>query len=180
MKHLILSAIFIFSASVLMAFTPKIHFYGYIVEGDFETIFNKNKQDTPSLDEVWVEVTSEGEIVKTMQNRTTGFFSLILECGKKYQVSFRCHGYISKTFEIDGTKVPEKDFSEAFKLFTDITLFPVGGIEDTTLLTKAPVARCQFDTKRNNMTWDMDYAKIAFDHFLRVTGAERNFATIEE
>jgi hypothetical protein len=165
---------------MLLAFTPKIHFYGYVIEGDFETMFVKNKVEMLSLNEVWVEVISEGEIVKTFQNRNTGFFSLILECGKKYEVSFRRFGYISKTIEIDGSNVPQKEYSAAFKLFTDITLFPAAQVADVYKLTMAPVARCKFNTRRNNMSWDMDYAKIAFDHFLWVTGVRRNFAAIKE
>lgn len=176
MKHLVLSTLLICASTLLMAFTPKIHFYGYVMEGDLETIFQKNKAQDQTLNEVWVEVTCDGEVLRTMQNRQTGFFSLILEVGKRYEVSFRRHGFITKTFEIDGSEVPQKDFSEAFKLFTDITLFKDLPMEDVKTLSSAPVARCKFNDKRNNMSWDMDYAKIAFDHFLRVTGVDKGYA----
>ena len=161
--------------SSMLAVSPKILFYGYVVEGDISTMFNKSIE-SPALDGVMVTVLDGENEMRAVPNRTTGFFNLILDPGKKYTVKFEKEGYIPKLFQIDGSDIPEQDFEEGFKMFTDVTLFPDMDVPNVETLSKSPVAKCEFDNKQQKLIWDMDYAKIAFDHFLRVTGAEREFA----
>lgn len=158
----------------LFAVSPKILFYGYVVEGDINTMYSKSQTPT-MLSEVRVTVFDGKEEIKVMKNRKTGFYSLILQPGKDYKVKFEKEGFITKIFQIDGSDIPNGDFDEAFKMFTDVTLFPKMNAIDEHTLSSAPVARCKFHDDTKKLVWDMQYARIAFDHFLRVAGVKDNF-----
>jgi hypothetical protein len=175
MKRTLLSLILLAVTCSIYAVSPKILFYGYVVEGNIETMFDKG--DSPErLDNVSVSVFHGKEEIKAIQNRKTGFYSLILETGKTYIVKFEKEGFISKIFQIDGSNIPQGEFEEAFKMFTDVTLFPKMNAVDEHTLSSAPVAKCKFNNDAQKLVWDMQYARIAFDHFLRVFAVKDNFS----
>lgn len=157
--------------------TQKVLFYGYIEEGNVNTMFEKSKERPPSVDGVTVTISANGEEISSFTNRKSGFYSIILEAGKNYNVCFSKESFIPKNFTIDTSTIPDKEFDSSFKLVTDIALFPMMDVEEINTLCAAPVAKCNYDSEKNKIVWDMDYAKIAFDHFLRITGAENNYTS---
>jgi len=174
MKRTLLTFMLLAMVSSIYALTPKILFYGYVEEGNIERMFAKN-ETPPKLNNVQVTVTQGNEEIKVVKNRKTGFYSVILETGISYQVKFEKEGFITKIFEIDGSTIPDGDFEESFKMFTDITLFPRTNAEEEHTLWSSPVAKCSFQYETKRLVWDMRYARIAFDHFLRVAGVKDNF-----
>jgi len=177
MKKLVLFALLIFSVSIVYSQTQKVLFYGYIEEGNVNTMFEKSKERPPSVDGVLVTISSNGEEISSFTNRKSGFYSIVLEAGKNYNVSFAKESFITKNFTIDASGIPDKEFESSFKLVTDIAMFPMMDVEEINTLSAAPVAKCKYSADKNKMVWDMDYAKIAFDHFLRITGAEENYTS---
>ena len=173
MKRILLTFTLLAIVSSIYAMTPKILFYGYVEEGNIEKMFDKNEA-SPKLDNVQVTVTQGNEKIKVVENRKTGFYSVILETGLSYQVKFEKEGFITKIFEIDGSAITGGDFDKSFKMFTDITLFPRTNAEEEHTLWSAPVAKCSFQCETKSLVWDMRYARIAFDHFLRVAGVKDN------
>jgi hypothetical protein len=177
MKKIIFTLAVLLTVTAAQAIQPKVLFYGYVIEGDVDAIFERTEKASNSLDAVVIDLLDEEGVLKTWTNRKTGFYSVVLDPGKKYTVRFARPGYITKSFEIDTRDVPSKDYEEAFKMFTDVTLFPSRNFPDEHTLSTAPVAKCKFDAHRERLMWDMDYAKIAFDHFLRITGKANEMAT---
>ncbi len=176
MKQLLLIIAVAFSALAMHAMPSKILVYGYIEEGDLETLL-KNKRTFPiRMDDVTITIHSEGEVVLEKVNRKSGFYSFVLDPGKKYTVAFSAEGYFTKCIDFDVSKAPLTEQETSFKMFTDILLFKEIPLEDSTSITQAAMARCEFDHEKQRMVWDMDYAKIAFDHFMRITAYDPGYS----
>ena len=177
MKRILLTLAIMASISSTYAITPKILFYGYVEQGNIETLIAKN-ETSPRLSQVEVTVNHGNEEVRAVKNRKTGFYSLILDVGKTYQVKFEKEGFITKIFEIDGSNIPEGNYDEAFKMFTDIKLFPITNAEDEQTLWSRPVAKCSFQAKTKSLVWDKEYAQVAFDNSLQIA-AIKNDLTVK-
>lgn len=164
-------------ATAMHAMPSKILVYGYIEEGNLETLLGNKRSFPTRLADVHIVIRSEGEIIEKKVNRASGFYSFVLSPGKRYSVSFEAEGFFSKCVDFNAIDAPLEEQETSFKMFTDIMLFERIPIEDDSTFTKAPMAKCEFDQEKNRMVWDMDYAKIAFDHFMRITGFENDFIT---
>lgn len=172
MRSLFLSLVLCFSITS-WANTPKLLFYGYVVEGSFEVpdaTKNKKENMTPTLSDVCVQVYVGDSIYKEVHNRNTGFYAIVLECGRDYEVAFTKMGYVSKRFKLCPTQIPASGIKKSFKLFTDVTLFQNDETINLDQYSSVPVAICSFNPSKKRMVWDMDYAQQAMDEFLKLKG----------
>ncbi|MFT4679252.1 MAG: hypothetical protein ACI84C_002056 [Flavobacteriales bacterium] len=177
MKQLLLFTAIVFLATAMHAMPSKILVYGYVEEGNLDALFGNKRSFPTRLDDVHITISCDGEILNEKVNRTSGFYSFVLTPGKKYSVSFSAEGFFPKCVDFNTIEAPLGEQESSFKMFTDIMLFERIPIEDDSIFTKAAMAKCEFDPTKNRMVWDMNYAKIAFDHFMRITGYEKDFIT---
>lgn len=161
---------------ILMAITglmnaaelPKVLLYGNVIDIEIVDIIVPKQEEAPDkfVDQVTVTAICKGDTISSKVNRATGFYSLVLESGKKYNVSFKKDGYITKNFVIDATDVEYTDKKKSFKMFTDVTLFQTPDKGDFKSFEDRPMAKCTYVSEKERMEWDMDFAKLAFDHFM--------------
>lgn len=153
----------------------RVLLYGYVVEGDYATALDEKKptDKTLPLTDVDVVILVNGEQMKAVVNRQTGFYSLVLPAGVDYRIRFSKAGYLPKNFDIRASEIPEKEFDEAFKLFTDVTLFPETDTATADLVKNIVTARCHFDVKRERLSWDLAHAVDSFERFMSLADPER-------
>lgn len=147
---------------------PKVLLYGNVIDSEIVDIIVPKTEEAPDeyVDQVIVTAVCKGDTISSKVNRATGFYSLVLESGKKYSVSFKKEGYITKNFVIDATEVTYTDKKKSFKMFTDVTLFQVPDKGDFKSFEERPMAKCTYVSDKERMEWDMEFAKLAFDHFM--------------
>lgn len=181
MKKLNLSLFFLFVATWCLAGNAKVLIYGYVIEGNVDQILKSEKKaGTVNLEDVKILLFENGELIKEMNNRKTGFYSFILTAGSTYEITFERQGYISKKVQIQTKNLPDKDYDEAFKMITDISLFPEMEGKDLTSFSKQVVAKCVYNAEKDRMMWDMAYAREAFGKFLELSGALKREAMLKE
>ncbi|MFT4779544.1 MAG: hypothetical protein ACI80P_001791 [Flavobacteriales bacterium] len=157
---------------VLMSFgaladLPKVLLYGNVIDSQIQEVISpQENKPTTFVDHVMVTVICAKDTISMKPNRNTGFYSVVLESGKKYSVTFSKEGYISKSFTIDASNVDAIENKKSFKMFTDVSLFQLPKESDFSSCEKRPMAKCVYVPAKERMEWDMDYAKLAFDHFL--------------
>ncbi|MEO0403611.1 MAG: hypothetical protein AAF193_01945 [Bacteroidota bacterium] len=175
MKKFTLSLLLIFVWACSWAAQGKVLFYGYVTEGDLqEVVAPSKKAETKTLNEVTLNLFEDGELTKTLNNRNSGFYAFILKAGKDYEVEFVKKGFITKKVSIKAAEIPNKEYDEAFKMFTDITLFPEMEGKDFTDYSKRIIARCMYNSEKDRMSWDMEYAQGVWGIFLDMTGVLTN------
>ncbi|MGB0424988.1 MAG: hypothetical protein ACPGED_11705 [Flavobacteriales bacterium] len=181
MKKLNLSLFFILLAAWCFAGNAKVLIYGYVTEGNVNQIIKTDKKaETVNLEGVKIFLYQNGELVKEMNNRNTGFYSLILPTGSTYEIMFERKGYISKKVQILTEDVPDKQYDEAFKMITDISLFPEMEGKDLSDFSQQVVAKCKYNLGKDRMSWDMVYAREAFGKFLDLSGVLKEEAMLTE
>lgn len=162
----------LFLTSVLISFStlaelPKVLLYGNVIDSQIDEVISpREKSETKFVDNVTITVTCADDTLSVKPNRNTGFYSIVLESGKKYNVTFSKEGYISKNFTVDATEVNGVEKRKSFKMFTDVTLFQVPEQGDFSSVANRTMAKCVYVSQKERMEWDMDFAKLAFDHFL--------------
>lgn len=175
MKSGLLSVLFCCILSALFAGEGKVLLYGYVVEGDVESAMEKDRRNAVpiAVSDVTVQVFSGDTLVLEQINRQSGFYSLVLPTGIDFQISFKKEGFISKNFQVLGSSVPEGEYEEAFKLFTDVSMFPESGKATEMTCGKLVSAQCLFDSRKKRMSWDIDHAIQAFEQFMSVAAPHR-------
>lgn len=160
----------------------KVLLYGYVTQGNLENVTAPKKKGVVEehLNDVTIILYEDGKEIKTMKNRQTGFYSVVLESGKNYQLAFQRDGFISKRVSVEASEIPEKNYDEAFKMFTDITLFPEMEGKDFSKYSKRIIAKCVYNKSKDRMAWDMDYAREVWGLFLEMSGAISGQALLEE
>ena len=143
---------------------PQVLFYGYIEEGFFDSNAPKNGE-APRIDNAKVTVSSDGEVVKSINARNTGFYAVLLNSGQKYTVTFEANGHFSRSFELDCSNVEITDDEGAVRCLADVALFNKITSTDVEALLKMPSGRCKYDPATNHMMWDTDFAKTQKDKF---------------
>lgn len=180
MKALTLSIVLALVATFSQASLPKVLFYGNVVDGKVtDLIAPEDKVEENYIDGVTITVSCEGEVIREYNNRSTGFFSVILEGGKNYMVTFSKEGYISKRFQLNSEEVVPID-KKSFKMYTDVTLFTKPREGDFSAYEKQPAAKCKYNDKKQRMEWDMDYARMAFNHFVNTVKSLESTAALRE
>lgn len=150
-----------------LADLPKVLLYGNVIDSQVDDVITpREKSETKFVDHVTITVTCADDTLSVKPNRNTGFYSIVLESGKKYNVTFSKEGYISKNFTVDATEVNVLENKKSFKMFTDVTLFQVPGQGDFSSVANRPMAKCIYVSDKERMEWDMGFARLAFDHFL--------------
>ncbi|MCB0761569.1 MAG: hypothetical protein KDC12_08610 [Flavobacteriales bacterium] len=172
MNRLLLFILFILTVSVGYAIPSKILIYGYVELGNVDQLISNSRTSPERLNEVDITVMCGDEVLEEKTNRSSGFYSLVLEPGKVYTLRFSKENYFQKLIQIDATEVPSEDQAASFKLFTDVMLFEETRVEDASSFTLSPMAKCSYNSEKGRLEWDIDHAKIAFDNFLMVTGYE--------
>ena len=181
MKKLNLSLFFILLTALCFAGNAKVLIYGYVIEGNVNQILKTDKKiESVNLEDVKIYLFKNGELIKEMNNRKTGFYSLILPVGAAYEIMFERKGYISKKVQILTEEVPDKDYNEAFKMVTDISLFPEMDGKDLNNFSQQVIAKCNYNSSKDRMDWDMAYAREAFGKFLELLGAMNQEAMLIE
>ena len=174
MKRLTLTLAIILASIGAQATEAKILLYGYVIEGNVDELFaQKQKNQAPTfMNDVRIQVYENDSLIRDFTNRNSGFYALVLMAGKDYEVAFSHEGHISKRVFIEGSNIPDKEYDQAFKMFTDITLFPKIENVDTQEYGSRVIARCVFNDSKERMMWDMPFAQHAFDDFLKIAGVE--------
>ena len=172
MKRLTLTLAIILAGIGAQATEAKILLYGYVIEGNVDELFaQKQKKQAPTfMKDVRIQVFENDSVVRDFTNRNSGFYALVLEAGKDYEVSFSHSGHIEKRVFIEGAQIPDKEYEQAFKMFTDITLFPKIENVNTDEYGSKVIARCVFNEGKERMMWDMPYAQNAFNEFIEMAG----------
>ena len=171
MKKFTLSLLLILVWALSWAAEGKVLFYGYVTEGDLQQVIAPSKKaETKTLNEVTLNLYEDGELTKSLNNRKSGFYAFILKAGKDYQIEFVKEGFIPKKVSIKASEIPDKNYDEAFKMFTDITLFPEMEGKDFTDYSKRIIAMCKYNKEKDRMAWDMEYAQGVWGIFLDLTG----------
>ena len=160
----------------------KVLLYGYVNQGNLEQGVTPQKKCTveEKLNEVTIILYEDGKEIKTMKNRETGFYSVLLRAGKNYKIAFHRDGFISKNISVETASIPEKNYAEAFKIFTDITLFAEMDGKDFTKYSNKIIAKCVYNQSKNRMAWDMDYAREVWGVFLDMIGTMQHQALLEK
>ncbi|WP_306644114.1 hypothetical protein [Sanyastnella coralliicola] len=180
MKKLTLSILLALIVSVASATLPKVLFYGNVIAGDIgDIVAPTEKVDETFMNGVMVTIECEGEVIREYANRSTGFYSVILDSGKKYMVTFSKDGFISKRFEINTEAVVPLE-KKSFKMYTDVTLFEKPDKGDFSAYEKQPVAKCKYNNTKQRLDWDMDYARMAFNHFVKTAKNVEATASVAE
>lgn len=183
MKYLLLVFTSIGMLSTALAQSPTILFYGNVITSKVEEVLqdeDKKKNKDQTLGEVDILIFKNDSLTSSIKNRSTGFYSIMLEAENNYQIVFSKDGYISKKFEFNTTNVQVASDVKSLKLLTDVTLFEKPENADFTAFSKRPVARCVFNQERGRMEWDMDYARQAFDQFLRLAKEDAAMSASKE
>lgn len=181
MKTLIFSIGILITTLANASDLPKVLLYGSVSEGNTEDVLSPGSPESATfVKDVMITVTCGEEIVSEYSNRQTGFYSVILESGKKYKVSFHKDGFITKNFEIDAESVLPSDNKKSFKMYTDVTLFSKPEKGDFSSYDRLPVAKCNFNPEKDRMEWNMEYARMAFNHFVDEVKQQHKTAAITE
>lgn len=183
MKYLLLVFASFSIFSTTLAQSPTVLFYGNVITSKVEDVLSeedKKKSKDQTLGEVEIQVFKNDTLTTNIYNRSTGFYSVMLEPENRYQVVFSKDGFISKKFEFNTTNIQVGSDVKSLKLLTDVTLFEKPENADFTAFSKRPVARCTFNQERGRMEWDMDYARQAFDQFLRLAREDAAMSASKE
>ncbi len=169
MQTTILFTLLFLSAALNAADLPKVLLYGNVIHGEVEHVLqpeNRNQQDQMVTD-VMISVHNEdGEVILEYSNRPTGFYSIILDGGQNYTVTFSKDGFIQKKLEVRTDNFMPLEKRKSFKMATDITLFKRPEKGNFSPFERQPVARCTYDEERERLEWDMNYARTAFNQFV--------------
>ena len=182
MKALVLSFTLMFLASTAWCGNAKILLYGYVTQGNLEHVVAPKKKGIVEeyLNDVTITLYEDGKKIKTIKNRQTGFYSVILKSGKNYQLAFQRDGFICKRISVEAAEIPKKNYKEAFKMFTDIAHFPEIEGKDFTKYSKSVIAKCVYNKSKDRMAWDMNYAREVWGLFLEMSGVMKSQALLEE
>lgn len=178
---LVLTSCSIISSNI--AQMPTVLFYGTVTSNKVEEVLQEEeikKRKDHELGGVEILIYRNDTLASTIQNRSTGFFSVMLEPNNRYHIVFSKEGYISKKFEFRTENIQVESDVKSLKLLTDVTLFETPANADFTAFSKRPVARCSFNAERGRMEWDMNYARLAFDQFIRLAKEDAAMSTAKE
>ena len=181
MKTILSTLLLALAFSVQASDLPKVLLYGSVTEGAPEAVLSPSDTSVNTfVKEVLITVTCEDEVISQYTNRSTGFYSVILESGRNYTVSFSKDGFISKSFEIKTDEVVPLEKKKSFKMYTDVTLFTKPNKGDFSSYEKLPVAKCNYNDEKERMEWDMEYARMAFNHFVNEVKSMNSTASVSE
>lgn len=182
MKKGILTLALLLSVCSLWAEGTRVLLYGYVVEGDFSSVLDDkpSKEDPAPIESVSIHIVVGDSTIKTVSNRTTGFYSVILPAGADYKIKFSKGGFLPKTFAINAAELPAQANKEAYKLFTDVTLYPETASASAALVGNLVTAKCHFDNKKKRLMWDIPHAVDAFERFMRLADPERMAARVTQ
>jgi hypothetical protein len=168
MKTLIFTLLIAAATSVQANDLPKVLLYGNVIGSEVKDLLEPKSADNSTMvSDVKITIRNgDDEIIKEYMNRPTGFYSVILDGGHDYTVTFSKSGYIQKKVEIKAHDLEPLEKQKSFKLLTDITLFAQPENGDFTPFARQPMARCTYNASRQRLEWDMQYARIAFNKFV--------------
>lgn len=168
MKTLIISLLFVTTSALHATELPTVLLYGNVIGSEVKDLLEPKSGDQSTfVTDVTITIRNgDNEVIKEYMNRPTGFYSVILEGGQDYTVSFSKKGYIQKSVEINAADLEPLEKQKSFKLLTDITLFAQPKTGDFSAFARQPMARCIYNDSRKRLEWDMQYARIAFNKFV--------------
>lgn len=182
MKRAFLTLTLALAVCSMWAEGSRVLLYGYIVEGDFESILDDkpSKAEPSPIEQVSIHIVVGDSTIKTISNRNTGFYSVVLPGGADYRIKFCKGGFLPKTFVINAEDLPGQAKNEAYKLFTDVTLYPETKAATADLVGSLVTAKCHFDGKKKKLMWDIPHAVDAFERFMTLADPQRMAARIPQ
>jgi hypothetical protein len=170
MKKLFSTVLMALVVTFAFAQKPQVLLYGYLEEGYFESNMPKKvKEGQPeNLQGVKVKVVLDGQEVHNITCRHTGFYAVLLEEGKTYDVLFEKEGYLPRMLELNTAGVEFPNDEATLKCVADISLFKFVDNKEVALFTKEPYAKCAYDKGKKEMVWDMAYTENAKHKFAQM------------
>jgi hypothetical protein len=161
MKKLFYTVLMALVVTFAFAQKPQVMLYGYLEEGYFESNMPKKVKEGQSeiLQSVQVKVILDGQEVHSIMCRHTGFYAVLLEEGKTYDVLFEKEGYLTRKLELNTAGVELPNDEATLKCLADISLFKVVDNKEVALFIKEPYAKCVYDKNKKEMVWDMAYTE---------------------
>lgn len=169
MQTALISTLLFVSTALSATELPKVLLYGNIVQREVEDVLqteNRNNEDLLVTDVMVTVHNEDGALILEYTNRPTGFYSIILDGGQNYVITFSKDGFIQKKLEVRTDNFEPLEKRKSFRMATDITLFARPDKGNFSAFERQPVARCSYDTERERLEWDMSYALTAFNQFV--------------
>jgi hypothetical protein len=144
----------------------QILLYGNVFGNEIDVLLHDGTPSLDALSGVQVLITSDGITFHDQSSQTNGKYAAVLDAGKQYLVTFKKHGYLTRSFTVDALGLASQTKTEVVRLYADVTLFTTNNILAESTFEDEPFAHAAYHSNHGRMEFDSDFRRGAFEAFL--------------